>query len=110
MIHYTPADYKKYVFAKATVRMRRIEGIIDASMTSMAFSEVINDLGFQFEVLHDWRWSRWRRRRHRFAPRVAITTSSSRSPTWSSAQRNWFSAASSHLCRSRRHPRHSLEA
>jgi len=39
VIHYTPADYKKYVFAKATVRMRRIEGIIDASMTSMASSD-----------------------------------------------------------------------
>lgn len=56
MIPYPTADYKKYCFAQAVNRMRRIQDIIDAldGIDSHANCEPLNDLGYQFETLYDW--------------------------------------------------------
>jgi hypothetical protein len=56
VIPYTATDYKKFVYAQAVNRMRRIEDIIDALDVTDSFEnfEALNDLGYQFDTLHDW--------------------------------------------------------
>ena len=58
MIPYPTADYKKYCFAQALNRMRRIQDIIDAldGIDCHANCEPLNDLGYQFDTLYGCLW------------------------------------------------------